>query len=145
MKRSLVVLAACAACGGTEGEPIGGTIAIAFEGATITPTVGAAIADDGNAYIVIGTRDISCATTIQSQLKRGTYLAFSVEVATGMHAPFVSVIRVEASGTHLNGAEGVVTLDAVDGRIAGSVMVEASDAEIGAITVEGTFDVVRCF
>jgi hypothetical protein len=139
-------LATTAACAAVPGEPMEGTLVIEYADLVVEPIVGAAIRDvGGNALVVVGTRDISCQTIVQSQLRRGTYLSFSIEPMLGSHAPFVSVIRVVPGGIHINGTTGMVELERVDGRIAGSVEVDAEDAELGPITASGTFDVRRCF
>lgn len=136
------------ACGTEAGEPIGGDVTITVGDEVIEPTVGAALPDDEDptkAMIVVGTRDISCATTITSPLKRGTYLMFTIAPEAGMQTVFTSVIRVESSGSHLNGSTGEVTIDGVGDRVTGSVTFDTTDDEVGPITAAGTFDVVRCF
>lgn len=150
MKRLYVLLglAAVPACGAEDGEPIGGDVTITVGDEVIEPTVGAALPDDQDptkALIVVGTRDISCATTITTPLKRGTYLMFSIDPAVGMQTVFTSVIRVESSGSHLNGSSGEVTIDSVEDRVTGSVTFDTTDDEVGPITAAGTFDVLRCF
>jgi hypothetical protein len=147
MQRVLVMVL-LAACGSEEGEPIEGTVAIDYGGVPIAPSVGAAIPDpDGDpdkALVIIGTRDVSCETRLETPLKRGTYLTFAVDRAPGTQAPFVAVIRVETGGAHLNGSAGEVIIDGIDGRVTGSLTFDTVDDEIGAITATGTFDVIDC-
>ena len=140
---------AAAACGGDNEEPIAGDVAIGYGDETITPTVGAALdsgdGDPNKALVVIGTRGVSCETTNASNLRKGTYLTFTIDRVVGSQSPFVSVIRIDSGSAHLNGSAGQVTIDAIEDRVTGSVVVDTSDAEIGAISAAGTFDVVRCF
>jgi hypothetical protein len=136
-----------AACGTAAGEPIEGTIAIDVDGELTAPTVGAALPDDGNIFVILGTRDIDCDTALDDQLKRGTYLTFVIAPEPGAQTPFVSVIRVLPGGTHLNGSTGDVTIDAIAGRITGTLAAfSTTDVDEGiAITASGTFDVAACF
>jgi hypothetical protein len=136
-----------AACGTTAGEPITGTIAIDVGGEIIAPTVGAAVPDNGNVFVLLGTRDIDCDTTLEDQLKRGTYLSFVIAPEAGAQTPFVSVIRVVPGGTHLNGSTGDVVIDALAGRVTGSLAgFSTADPDEGiAISASGTFDVAACF
>lgn len=148
MQRALAVtllLGGFAACGGESGEPIGGDIAIVVGGETVNPSVGAAIADEnGAALVILGTRDITCDTRLETPLKPGTYLTFTVDRNVGAQTPMVSVIRVQTGGAHLNGTAGMVAVDGVGDRITGSVMMTTTDDELGDITVTGTFDVTNC-
>ena len=147
MKRALLVL--LAACGGEGGEPIGGTIAVDVAGTITTPTVGATVARDAEIVVVLGTREIDCDTRIEDQLKRGVYVTFAIEpTELGPQNPFVSVIRVDPGGTHLNGGPGDVTLDGAADRITGSVTFATTDITDEGdipISVTGTFDVRACF
>ena len=148
MQRALA-LVVLAACGGDSGEPIEGDISIDYGGETVAMDVGAAIPDhdaDGNPVtrVLLGTRDISCSTTIQTPLKRGTYVTFPIDRTPGMQMPFVSVIRVEAGGAHLNGTTGTVTIDVIDDQVHGSVMSTTTDADVGDIVTTGTFAVIDC-
>jgi hypothetical protein len=136
-----------AACGTAAGAPIAGTITIDVGGDLIAPTVGAAVPDNGNVFVLLGTRDIDCDTTLEDQLQRGVYLSFVIGPEAGAQTPFVSVIRVVPGGTHLNGSTGDVVIDALDGRVTGSLANFATtDADEGIeISASGTFDVAACF
>jgi len=142
--------ACVAACGSTTAEPIDGDISITVGSDVIVPTAGAAIADTDatKLLVVIGTRDISCDTTLGTSLHKGTYASMRIsrEVATQTDA-VVSVIRVESSGALINGATGEVVIDQLDGRVTGSVMFETQDEVDGTtvtLGVAGSFDVIDC-
>jgi len=160
MRRLGVFAVLLAACGGgdDEGEPIDGDLVIMLGDAVIDPSVGAAIeacvdtncneTDPTKMLVVIGTRDISCESTVQSALKQGTYLTFTVDRVPATQSAFVSVIRVVPGGAHLNGSSGDVVIDAVDDRVTGSLTFDTEDDDDGVIlpiTAAGTFDVIRCF
>ena len=140
---------AAAACGADDEEPLGGDITIAYGDETITPSVGAAVdsgdGDPAKALIVIGTRGVSCATTNASNLRKGTFLTFTIDRMIGAQSPIVSVIRIDSSSAHVNGSAGQVTIAAIEDRVTGTVVLDTSDDEIGAIAASGMFDVVRCF
>ncbi len=140
-------LIALAACGSSQGEPIEGDIAFAIDDQIILPTAGAAISDTdaGNELIIIGTRDISCETTLGSPLRKGTYAAITIrrEVAAQADAN-VSVIRVASSGTLINGAAATVVIDRLDDRAAGTLTFTVMDDAGTTLGVTGSFDVVNC-
>lgn len=152
--RLALITVTLAACGGGagDGEPMSGTLAIGVGGETITPAFGAAIEesldqDPGGtrAVVVMGTAPVSCETNVTGQLSQGTYVTFRIDRATGAQTSFATVIRVVEIGAFLNGAPSPVMIDALDGRITGSVTLAATDDRLGAITAAGTFDVIRCF
>src|SRR2546423_2759721 len=151
------LLALLTACAGQSGDPIGGDVVIHVGDQTITPSVGALVpGPPGNAsnpatlLLVLGTRDISCNTSINTPLHPGTYLTITFQAAaradipTGMSAPFVSVTRVVNGGAHLDGATGSVTIDGVGDRITGSVTFTTTNADVGTIDAMGSFDVTGC-
>jgi hypothetical protein len=144
-----LVLVIVAACGTSDtGEPIGGTVSVIVGDQTITPTVGAAIADPADetkAILIVGTTTITCETTLNSRLPPGTYLTFGFAQTTGMQSGFVSVIRVEGSSAHLNASTGDIVIDTLDPRVTGSVTFDTTDDMVGPISAAGTFDVIRCF
>src|SRR5262249_40310353 len=141
-------LALLIGCGsGTSGEPIHGTISVHVGSDTITPTVGAAVADlqgdDTKALVLVGTTDISCATDANSVLHRGTYVSFTIARIPTTQKPFVSVIRVDSSGAHLNASAGDVTISAIDARVVGTLSnFSTTDDQVGPISAEGSFDVI---
>ena len=145
MKRALLVV--LAACGEEAGEPISGTIAVEVGGEVTTPSVGAAI-PDGELRVILGTREINCETQIEDQLKRGVYVTFTFDPSVlGARSSFVSVIRVEPGGTHLNGGAGDLVIDSADARITGSLTFATTDVTDEGdipINVTGTFDVLSC-
>lgn len=145
---AIIAVLAAAACGGDDGEPISGTITISVGGDAIAPTVGAAIEDadsPGSALVILGTRDINCGTDLESALKAGTYLSFSLEPTEGAQQVFMSVIRVTGGSFHLNGSSGDVNVDGFADRITGDLTFSTTDDDDGEITASGTFDVLRCF
>jgi hypothetical protein len=145
MKRALLAL--LAACGEDAGEPIGGTIAVDVGGEVTTPSVGAAI-PDGELRVIVGPREIDCNTRVEDQLKRGVYVTFTFDPSVlGARSSFVSVIRVEPGGTHLNGGAGDLVIDDAGARITGSLTFATTDVTDEGdipITVTGTFDVLSC-
>lgn len=147
-----LVMVALVACGDDKGEPIAGDLTITYGDEVIAPTVGAAIPNEASgeddptkALVLIGTRGISCGTSLATTLRRGTYVSFPIDRAAGLQTPSVSVIRVDSNVANINGATGEVTIDAVGDRIIGSVTSDMQDPDIGTIAVTGTFDVIRCF
>jgi hypothetical protein len=145
-----VLLALLAACGGADGLEISGDIALTVGMDTITPTVGAAIRDTDptKALIVIGTRDISCDTKLESPLRKGTYVTMVIDRAAGTQtAATITVVRVESSGTLFNGDTGEVVIDVFEDRVVGSVNFmtqDQTDEVITDLAAVGTFDVTNC-
>jgi len=147
---AITIGVAVAACGTADFEPIGGDITFTVGTDVITPTAGAAIrdTDPANILIVIGTRDVSCQTSLGSTLQTGTYLSMLIarEASVQTDVP-VSLIRVDSSGTQINGTPTEVTIDTFADRITGSVMFATQDDASGTITslaANGTFDVIDC-
>ena len=104
-------------------------------------------ADQDKILIVIGTRDISCQTNLQSPLRKGTYVTMVIDPVAGAQPAQVTVVRVDSSGTLFNGGADEVTIDVVDDRIAGSVDFTTTDeTDEGPVdlSVTGTFDVENC-
>ena len=138
------------ACGGQDGLPIGGDLTFTVGGEAVTPTVGAAIPDRemGKALVVIGTRDISCETNLQSPLRKGTYVTLVIDPAVGPQIMAqVTVIRVDSSGTLFNGNTDEVVIDQAEGRIGGTLdfmTTDETDAGIVDLAATGTFDVENC-
>jgi len=138
------------ACGGQDGLPIGGDVVLAVGSETIAATVGAVIRDSvpEKALIVLGTRDISCETNLQSPLRKGTYAIIVIDRAAGPQVTAqVTVIRVESSGTLFNGDVDEVMIDQFDSTITGSVDFATTDeTDLGVVdlSVTGTFEVENC-
>jgi len=152
MSRLAVLLGfALVACGSQDGLAIGGDVVIGIGDEAVTPTVGAAIrdTDPDRALIVVGTRDISCDTDLQSPLRKGTYAMIVIDRVAGTQpAAQVTVIRVNSSGTLFNGDVDEVVIDQVEGSITGSLDFTTTDeTDDGAIelTVAGAFEVENCF
>jgi hypothetical protein len=152
--RSLLLSGVLAACGGDDGIALGGDVNVTYGGeAPIPMAVGAAVADHqagaddpDRALVVFGTRAISCETTLEQVLPRGTYTLFEITRATGAQTPSVGVLRVESGGSHFNATSGDVQITLLDDdRLTGTVAMTTEDADVGVISVAGTFDVVRCF
>ncbi len=147
----LILLLALVACGSQDGLAIGGDLVVGIGDESLTPTVGAAIRDTNpdRALIVVGTRDISCDTDLQSPLRKGTYAMIVIDRVAGTQPTAqVTVIRVSSSGTLFNGGPDEVVVDQVDGSIAGSVDFSVTDDTDGGgttLTVAGMFDVENCF
>lgn len=149
--RAVLAIAACTACATENGQPIGGDVVMMVDGEAIAPEFGAVIRaqnEPPKAMIVLGTRDINCNTTLGAVLRKGTYLTMLIDPAAGTQTEaMVSMIRVESSGTLINGAPDEVVIDAFEGRVTGSVMFETTDDVDGAFTTlsaAGTFDVANC-
>lgn len=148
----LPLLLALVACGSQDGLAIGGDLVVGIGDEAVTPTVGAAIRDTNpdRALIVVGTRDISCETDLQSPLRKGTYAMIVIDRAITQRpqSAQVTVIRVTSSGTLFNGGPDEVVIDQVEGSITGSVDFSITDDidEGGTeLSVAGTFDVENCF
>ncbi len=150
MRLAGLLVPALVACGGVDGLEIAGDIALGVGTETITPTVGAAISDIDPAklLIVIGTRDISCETNLESPLRKGTYVAMVIDPVVGVQPEAtVTVIRVESSGTKFNGDSNEGTIDTVEGRITGSVSFvtqDETDEVVTELSAIGSFDVENC-
>jgi hypothetical protein len=151
LRRAALAFVACAACATEDGEPIGGDITLAIDGEPISPGFGAVIRaqnEPPKAMIVIGTRDIDCGTSLNATLKKGTYVTMLIDPAPGTQAAaHVSIVRVESSGTLINGAPDEVTIDAFDRRVTGNLVFETTDGvddELTTLSAAGTFDVANC-
>ncbi len=150
MKRLALGFACLIACGGQDGLAITGDIVLDVGDETVNPTVGAAIRDQdpNKLLIVIGTRDISCQTNLESPLRKGSYVTMIVDPAVGVQSTAqVTVIRVDSSGTLFNGGTDEVTIDVVEDRVAGSVdfmTIDETDDGPVDLAVSGTFDVENC-
>ncbi len=148
MRHAALVL--LAACGSADGLEIGGDLQFVVGTETITPTVGAAIPDRDPAklLVVIGTRDISCSTNLESPLRKGTYATMVIDPAAGAQPEaMVTVIRVESSGTLFNGDLSEVTIDSVGDRLTGSLSFttqDQTDEVITELSAIGSFDVANC-
>jgi hypothetical protein len=148
--RSALLSLCLIACGSEDGLAIGGDVVLGVGDETITPTVGAVIrdTDPDRALVLVGTRDVSCDTTLQSPLRKGTYAMIVIDREAGMQpAAQVTVIRVTSSGTLFNGGADEVTIDQVEGTVTGSVDFTTTDeTDDGTIelSVSGSFEVTNC-
>ena len=149
----MVRLALClclVACGSEDGLAISGDVAVSIGDELVTPTVGAVIRDPGSdrALVLVGTRDISCETDLQSPLRKGTYAMIVIDRVAGTQPTAqVTVIRVNSSGTLFNGGPDEVTIDSVDNTVTGSVDFTTTDeTDDGTIelAVTGSFEVTNC-
>ena len=152
MGRTLLlgIVVALIGCG-DSGEPIEGTITIGYGEDTVTPDVGAAlrVADaPTQTAILIGTDAVDCGTDLDTFFEKGTFVQFDVDnTAPATYSDTsISVIKITARSFSLNGAFGTVVIDSIGAdRVTGSVSFSTTDEDVGAITVMGTFDVIRCF
>ncbi len=146
-----LLLLALVACGSQDGLAIGGDLVVGIGDEVVTPTVGAAIRDSNpdRALIVVGTRDISCETDLQSPLRKGTYAMIVIDrAATTQPMAQVTVLRVTSSGTLFNGGLAEVVIDQIEGSITGSLDFSTTDdTDDGGteLSVAGTFEVENCF
>lgn len=153
MRTILGLVLVVVGCGGIDGEPIEGTITMQYGDASPTMVVGAAVQDENapdEMLVQIGSDNVDCDTYLDVFLSfetfGGHFVYFSVPKVPGTDdSGFVSAMRSVNNSTKINSAPGMVTIDAVEPRITGSVTFATSDEEIGEILVSGTFDVVRCF
>jgi hypothetical protein len=100
--------------------------------------------------VQLGTDEVDCETYLDRFLSfdnpEGTFVYFSVAQAPGSDAQaLVSAMKSNNNSTSINSTFGVVTIDAIDPRVTGSVTFSTTDDEVGTISVAGGFDVVRCF
>jgi len=144
---------ALAACGESiEGEDVGpGTLVLHYGSEAPKLAVGAAIdstSTPGEMLVMFGTNHVDCDTDIENDFPgNGTYLYFSVPKAAGTYAStYTDILKVTSRSLHSNGtSSGNVTIDSVEGRVTGSLTVMTTDDDVGTLSAEGTFDVVRCF
>lgn len=138
------------ACGSQDGLSIGGDLVFTVGADAVTPTVGAAIRDrDAKILVVIGTRDISCETNLESPLRKGTYVTVVIdpEVVGPQPMAQVTVVRVDSSGTLFNGGPDEVVIDQIDGRVIGTLdFMTTDETQLGTtdLAATGTFDVANC-
>lgn len=140
----------CGTSGG--GEPLMGDVAIQYGSSMPDLTTGSAIqskSDPTKMVVQLGTDHVDCKTDLDSSFfaEGGTYVFFLEDSATpGTDAQ--AVVNVEnVTGNNINvlSATGSVTISTIDTRVTGTVMLTASDMSIGMVTVNGNFDVKRCF
>jgi hypothetical protein len=154
MRIVLALALATAACGGDDGEPITGSIAMDYGGDAAAFKVGSVVEDEntpGKMIVQVGTNDVNCDTYLDNLFSfnnpKGTFLYFSVDPAPGTYTDFfINAMRSDGDGTKINASFGSVTIDTVDGRVTGTVNeFDTTDDEVGTITASGTFDVLKCF
>jgi hypothetical protein len=150
MKHALgcVLLVAC----GTSGEPMNGDIMVAYGTSMPKMIVGAAVEDTsepGHMLVQMGDDNVDCGTDFNelSFGTSGTFVYFSVDATTPGMQPDAWITVERNSGRHFssNSSDGTVTIDAVSPRVTGSVTFQTTDDDVGSITVNGSFDVKRCF
>jgi hypothetical protein len=115
--------------------------------------VGAAVQDenDPNLMLVqIGSDNVDCDTYLDNFISfsnpKGHFVFFSVEkIAAAFDDASVAAMRTEGNSSKTNFTTGSVTIVGVEPRVSGSVTFSTTDDEVGEISVNGTFDVVRCF
>jgi hypothetical protein len=151
--RKIIGLLLCAGCGGIEGEPIEGDIAIQYGDSSPDLVVGTAVQDENDPALMlvqIGSNNVDCDTYLDRLFSftnpEGTFVFFSVDQAPGAYDDgFVAAMRSDNNNTKVNQAPGSITIDTVEPRVSGSVTFSTTDEEVGEITASGTFDVLRCF
>jgi hypothetical protein len=145
----LVLIVGC----GTSGEPLTGDVSIHYGSSTPDLVVGTAVrtADSTDQMLVqLGTDEVDCDTYLDVFLSfggpEGTFVYFNVPDQPGTYdSAYVSVMKAEDRSTSTNTSSGMVTITAVEPRVTGTVTFDTTDDEVGAITVDGSFDVKRCF
>jgi hypothetical protein len=150
MKHALgcLLLAAC----GTSGEPMKGDVALVYGTDMPNLIVGAAVEDTdmpGHMLVQMGDDNVDCGTHLGTQLfgPSGTFVYFSVDATTpGTDAnAFITVERNSGHNSTSNTTDGTVTIESVSPRVTGSIAFQTTDQDAGTITVNGSFDVKRCF
>jgi hypothetical protein len=138
---------------GISGEPINGDITMSYGSSAPEMAVGTAVqtTDQPDKMLVqIGTDHVECDTYLDVFLDfnapEGHFVYFHVDKVPGVHAQAaIDVMKVKGNSTSINGTFGMVTIDAAEPRVTGSLTVTTEDQDVGTISVSGTFDVVRCF
>jgi hypothetical protein len=146
------ILLAAAGCG-TSGEPMHGDVAVQYGAASPKLVVGAAVIDKntpGNMLVELGSDNVDCGTYIDGielGFPSGVYVYFSASATTpGTDAQgYVEVMKSSGNNVNINGAGGSVTISTIDTRVTGSLTFMTTDANVGMISVSGSFDVKRCF
>lgn len=150
--RQLLLVVGIVGCG-TSGEPLEGDVSVDYGGDRPDLAVGSAVVhrdDTANMLVQLGSDDVDCETYLDELFlfsgPEGTFVYFSVPQTTGTHAQaYVAVMKSEDNSSHTNIASGMVTIDAVEPRVTGSVTFSTTGDDVGAISVSGSFDVKRCF
>ncbi len=148
MKRLLVLLAACGSS--HSGEPQMGTATVQYGSTTRMMTTGSAIMDTqtpGNMIIQLGDDGVSCSTNLNQSLDlSGMFATMSVSSSAPGTNPNADITVIYAANNNINieGASGMVTVDAIDTRVTGSVTFTTTGSA-GTISATGTFDVKKCF
>jgi hypothetical protein len=140
-------------CGGTSGEPMQGDVTVHYGSSTPKMVVGTAVEamdEPGKMLVQFGTDDVDCDSYLDVFLDfsvpHGTFVYFVVDQTPGVHAQAeVSTMKSTSSHIGINSTSGLVTIDAVDPRVTGSVTFTTTDEDVGEIAVSGSFDVKRCF
>ena len=139
-----------AACGGTSGEPLKGSIAFTYGTSMPKMTVGSAVEKKdmpGKMVVQIGDDNVDCGTDLDNSFASGTFVFFTVDATTPSTDANAAIAVEHSSGGNisLNEAGGNLTIDTVMPRVTGSLTFETTDQDVGTISVSGNFDVKRCF
>ena len=128
-----------------------GTASVTYGTSTGAMRVGAAIADPnvaGNMIVELGTDNIDCSVNVDDEFPPpGLYVYFSESKTTPGADTQATVTAVSSSSNHIDAdtSSGMVTIDAIDARVTGSVTFSSSTQDIANIAATGTFSVKRCF
>jgi hypothetical protein len=152
MRHAWLVVLLAVGCG-ISGEPLEGDVAITYGGDMPDLAVGTAVrATDDPTHMVVqlGSDNVDCDTYLDVFFDlggpKGTFVYFNIADQPATYdSTSVYVNHTEGHSTNINGAQGAVTITAVEPRVTGTITVATTDDEIGEITVGGAFDVKRCF
>ena len=148
---ALVLLVGCGG-GGTDGEPMMGTVQISYGDSKPKMVVGSAVQnmDNPNEMLVqIGSDNVDCGSYLDVFLDfdvpSGTFVYFNVPKVPGTDNGSVAVMKSGGNSISTNEGPGQVTINTVDTRVTGTVTFATVDEDVGNIMVAGTFDVKKCF
>jgi hypothetical protein len=145
---AFVLLAACTSSKG--GEPQMGTASATYGTDTKMLATGSAIKDidtAGNMLVQLGDGGVDCSTNLSASFPPdGMYVAISVDMTNPGTFPNAPIQVLHSSGNHIDAeiTDGMVTIDAIDTRVTGSVMLSLTGSS-GPVSATGTFDVKKCF
>lgn len=142
------LLAACTSSKG--GEPQMGTASATYGTTTKMLLTGSAIVDvdtSGNMLVQLGDGGVDCSTNLNASFPpAGLFVTMSVSSANpGMYTTAAIQVML-SSGNHIDAqiSDGMVTIDSIDTRVAGSIDFSTSGSS-GTVSATGTFDVKKCF
>lgn len=153
MKHAWILLFAIGCgSGGGGGEPLMGSIAVQYGTMMPDMTTGSAVLSHDSPMqmvIQIGSDHVDCQTDLSGSFfgSQGTYVFFNADNTMPSTNPQADITVENVSGNHidLNGSTGSVTISTIDTRVTGTVTFTTTDSMIGTISVNGDFDVKRCF